>query len=157
MKNHIRYLTTAGVIAAIYITLCLVLRPISFSVFQVRIAEALCILPYFTSAAVPGLGIGCLLANILCGADIFDIVFGTLATVIGAVLSRLIRKHKYLVALPPIAANTVILPFVFRLAYGKTSPWWFLAGSIGVGEILSVGILGTFLLLLLEKYRVFRR
>lgn len=153
MKKNTRYITTAGIIAAIYIVLCIALRPISFGAVQFRIAESLCILPYFTSAAVPGLAVGCFLANILGGADLFDIIFGTLATLIGAAGSYYLRKRKYLVSLPPILANTIILPFVFRFAYGEASPFWILAGTIGLGEVVSAGILGTLLLLMLEKYR----
>lgn len=153
MKKNISYLTAAGAIAAVYVILCIVLRPLSFSAVQVRAAEALCVLPYFTSAAVPGLAVGCFLANILGGADIPDIIFGTVATLLGAFGSLCLRKHKYLVSLPPIIANTVILPFIFRFTYGEATPLWLLAGSIGLGEVLSAGVLGTLLLLLLEKYR----
>lgn len=153
MKNNTRYIVTAGIIAAIYIVLCIALRPLSFGAVQVRAAESLCILPYFTPAAVPGLAVGCFLANILGGADLFDIIFGTLATLLGALGSYYLRRHRYLVGLPPIVSNTVILPLVFRFCYGEATPLWLLAGSIGLGEVIAAGILGTLLLLMLEKYR----
>ena len=140
-------------IAAVYTVLCLLLRPLSFSVIQVRIAEALCILPYFSPAAVPGLTIGCFLANVLGGADLPDVIFGTLATLIGAVGSRLLKKHRFLVPLPPILANTIILPFVFRFAYGEALPLLLMMGSVCLGEMVSVGVLGILLLMMLEKYR----
>lgn len=148
-------MTEAGVIAALYVVLCLVLRPLSFSAVQVRIAEALCVMPYFTPAAVPGLAIGCLLANILGGANIIDIVFGTVATLMGAVGSYLLRRHKYLVSIPPIVANTLIIPFVLRFAYGEAQPTGLIMAAVGTGEILSAGVLGTGLLLILS-HRNFR-
>lgn len=155
MKNRIKIyrLTTAGIIAAIYTALCILTRPISFSAIQIRIAEALCILPYFTHAAVPGLAIGCFLSNLLGGANIFDTFFGTLATLLGAWGSFFLRKHKYLVSIPPILSNMAILPLIFRFAYGEATPFLLLVGSIGLSELLSAGILGTLLLLMLEKYR----
>lgn len=156
-----RYMTEAAAIAALYVVLCVVFRPISFSVFQCRIAEALVVLPYFTSAAIPGLSVGCLLANILCGADIFDIIFGTVATVIGALGTYAIRKHKYLAALPPIVSNSVIIPLVLAYAYGQgeTVSLFVIAGSVFGGELTSCGVLGTLLLMLLDKYKeyIFRK
>lgn len=148
-------MTEAAAIAALYVVLCVVFRPISFSVFQCRIAEALCVLPYFTSAAVPGLSVGCLLANVLCGADIFDIIFGTVATAVGALGTYALRRKKYLAAVPAIVANTVILPLVLAYAYGNGEAMsvFAIAGSIFGGEVISCGILGTLLLLLLDRYR----
>lgn len=153
MRKQTRYLTEAAMIAAIYVVLVLVLRPISFGAMQVRIAEALTILPYFTPAAIPGLSVGCLLANILGGADILDIVFGTLATLLGAVFSYRLRAHKFLVWLPPVAANTLIVPFVLRAAYGESQPIPLLMLTIGAGELIACCFIGTLLLLTLEKYR----
>lgn len=153
MSKNTRYITTAAMIAAIYVVLCFIFRPISFSVFQVRIAEALCVLPYFTPAAIPGVSVGCLLANLLCGADIFDTVFGTVATLIGALAAYLLRRHKYLVPIPTILSNTLIIPFVLRFAYGEAQPIGLLMASVGVGEVLSCGVLGLVLLITLERYR----
>ena len=76
MRKNIRYLTTAVMIAAMYVVLCIALRPFSYGEVQVRVAEALTILPYFTSAAIPGLFIGCIIANLLGGSIILDVVFG---------------------------------------------------------------------------------
>ena len=158
-KSKTFFIAQAGIIAALYAALCIVLAPISYSVFQVRVAEALCILPYFTPAAIPGLTIGCLVANIY-GSGIFDIIFGTLATLIGAFGSYALRKHKFLVPIPPIVANTVIIPFIIKyasvdpvtgesVAISDTIP--FLMMSIAVGEIIAVGLLGIALMLALEK------
>ena len=157
-KKGSLYVAQAGIIAALYAALCIILAPISFSVFQVRIAEALCILPYFTSAAIPGLSIGCLIANIFGGSNVFDVIFGTFATLIGAVGSYMLRKNKvkYLVALPPIVANTLIIPFVLKYAYNAEEAVPFMMLTVGVGEIIAVGILGTALLVALSKSRQFK-
>ena len=152
-KNQTLYIAQAGIIAALYAALCIILAPISFSVFQVRVAEALCILPFFTSAAIPGLTIGCLIANIIGGGVLPDVVFGTLATLIGAIGSYALRRNRYLVAIPPIVANTLIVPFVLKYAYEAEESIPFIMGTIAVGEIIAVGILGTALLLAISRSR----
>ena len=152
MKNkQVLFLTQGAIIAAIYVVLTVVFAPISFSEIQVRISEALTILPFFTPAAVPGLFVGCLLANILGGAILPDIVFGSLATLIGAVFSYLLRKNKYLVPVPPIVANTIIVPFVLRFGYGVNLPIPLMMLTVGIGEIISCGVLGMVLLFALDK------
>lgn len=143
----------AAMIAAIYVVLCYLFQPISFGYVQARIAEALTILPYFTPAAIPGVTIGCFLSNLLTGCDVLDIVFGTLATLIGAIGSYLLRKHKFLVPLPPILANTIIVPWVLRFAYGEALPIPFMMMTVGVGEVLAVGVIGMVLLFALSRYR----
>ena len=109
------FITQGAVIAAIYVVLVFVFDYWSFGPIQFRVAEALTILPVFTPAAVPGLFIGCLIANITGGAVIWDIVFGSLATLIGAVGTYMLRKHPWAAPLPPILANTVIVPFVVKI------------------------------------------
>ena len=157
MKNKTRYLTYAAVIAALYVVLTYLSALFGLSgqnLIQIRLSEALCILPYFTPAAVPGVTIGCLIANLATGAHVLDIVFGTLATLLGAVGTYLLRKWKFLAPVPPIFANTLIVPFVLRYAYFETDmafPLLFV--SVGLGEIVSVGVLGALLLVTLEKYR----
>ena len=156
MQSKIKFLTAAGLIAAMYTVLCLVFSPISYGAVQVRIAEALCVLPYFTPAAVPGLTVGCFLANLLCGmTNVMDIIFGTFATLLGALLARAVRKYKFLVPVPSILANTIILPFVFRFAYGEAQPLLLMMGFVGIGEILSCGVLGLGLLFVLSKFNLF--
>ena len=120
MKNKsVLFMAQAAMIAAIYVVLTIVFAPFSFGEVQVRIAEALTILPVFTPAAIPGLFIGCLIGNILGGALLPDIIFGSLATLIGALFTYLLRKRsKFLAPLPPILANIVVVPFVLRYAYG---------------------------------------
>lgn len=160
MKNkNILFMTQAAMIAAIYVVLTYVFAPFSFGEVQVRIAEALTILPVFTPAAIPGLFVGCLIGNILGGAILPDIILGSLATLIGAVFTyKLSSKSHFLAPLPPIAANTIIVPFVLRYAYGVALPIPFMMLTVGIGEIISCGVLGMFVYYALKKYKniVFR-
>lgn len=154
MKNkNVSYLTQAAMIAAIYVVLTFVFAPISFGEIQVRIAEMLTILPIFTPAAIPGLFVGCLIGNITGGAILPDIICGSLATLIGAAGTYALRKqHRVVAILPPILANTLIVPFVLRYAYGVVLPIPFLALTVGIGEVISCGILGNVLAAILKKY-----
>ena len=154
MKNKKAvFITQGAVIAAIYVVLVIVFDYWSFGPIPFRVAEALTILPYFTPAAIPGLFIGCLIANILGGAVIWDIVFGSIATLIGAVGTYLLRKNKWLAPLPPIIANTIIVPWVLKYAYGSEGMIPFFMLTVGGGEIIVCGILGMLLLFALNKYR----
>lgn len=145
------YLTQGGVIAAIYVVITILFQAISFGPIQFRISELLCVLPYFTPAAIPGLFIGCLVGNILGGAAIYDIIFGSLATLLGAIGSYAIRRWKPLVAVPPILSNTLIIPLVLRYAYGMPDAIWYLMVTVGIGEVLAIGVLGTGLMYILDK------
>lgn len=155
MKNkNVTFLTQAAMIAAIYVVLTYVFAPFSFGEVQVRIAEALTILPLFTPAAVPGLFIGCLIGNILGGAILPDIIFGSIATLIGAVGTYMLREQKPVFGiLPPIAANTVVVPFVLRYAYGVNLPIPFMMLTVGIGEVISCGVLGLILYSALRRYQ----
>lgn len=155
MKNKsVLFMVHAAMIAAIYVVLTILFRPFSFGEIQVRIAEALTVLPVFTPAAIPGLFIGCLIGNILGGAILPDIVFGSLATLIGAMLTYVLRKQsRYLAVLPPILSNTLIIPFVLRYAYGVNLPIYWMMLTVGVGEVLSCGVLGIILHSALQKYK----
>lgn len=152
-KRSVTYFVQAAMIAAIYVVLIFAFQPISFSQIQFRFAEALTILPFFTPAAIPGVTIGCFLGNLLGGADILDIVFGTLATLIGAFGSYALRKHKFLVPLPPILSNAIIIPWVLRYAYFESAPIPFMMATVGIGQIISCGILGLILLYALDGYK----
>lgn len=152
-NKKLTFLVQAAMIAAIYVVLVFLFKPISFSYIQVRIAEALTILPFFTPAAIPGVTIGCLLGNLLSGSDILDIIFGSTATLIGAFGSYFLRRRKFLVPLPPILANTIIIPWVLRFAYGQSLSIPFMMLTVGAGEVLSCGVLGLLLLFALSKYR----
>ena len=148
------FIAYAAMIAAIYVILTSIFAPFGFGEIQVRVAEALTILPAFTSAAIPGLFIGCLIGNILGGAILPDIIFGSLATLIGAVFVFLLRrKNKYVLPLAPVLSNSLVLPFILRFGYGVNLPIPFLMFSIGIGEILSCGVLGMLLYNALSKYR----
>jgi uncharacterized membrane protein len=162
MRNKsVTYVVQAAVIAALYVVLTLLANALGLSSYsiQVRFSEALCILPFFTPAAIPGLWIGCLTANLMTGAIIWDIVFGSIATLIGAVGTYLLRKHKFACTLPPVIANMVIVPWVLRYGYGFKTVYngvdWsipFNVVTVGIGEIISVCILGSLLLKVLNKY-----
>lgn len=147
------FLAYGAVIAAIYTALTVPFAPISFGPVQFRISEALCILPFFTPAAVPGVSIGCLLSNLLSGAAPLDVVFGSLATLIGALGSYGLRRNRNLVCIPPILSNVIIIPWVLRFAYGSADLIPFAMVTVGIGEILAIGVLGNMLLRVLERYK----
>ena len=155
MKNKkVLFLTQAAMIAAIYVVLTIVFQPFSFGQIQVRIAEALTILPLFTPAAIPGLYIGCMIGNILGGSVLPDIIWGSLATLIGAVFTYLLRKQsRYLAVLPPIVSNTVIVPLILRYAYGILLPIPLMMLTVGIGELISCGVLGIIIHSALRKYQ----
>ena len=113
---RIRYLCHSAIIAALYVALTHLSNAFGLAsgIIQCRISEALCILPVFTAAAIPGLTIGCIIANLTTMASIVDIIFGSLATLIGALGAYWLRNHKWLTPLPTILANTLILPFVLK-------------------------------------------
>ena len=139
-------------IAALYVVLTMVFAPFSFREIQVRVSEALTILPAFTPAAVPGLFIGCLLANLLGGAAVPDVIFGSLATLIGAFFTwKLRNKHPFLAPVPPILSNMLIIPFVLRYAYGVPMAIPLMMLTVGFGEVLSCGVLGMLLYYVLKK------
>ena len=155
MKRHTKsaFLTQSGVIAALYVVLTLIAKAMGLDSgqIQLRLSEALCVLPVFLPAAVPGLTVGCLLANILCGNIFWDVIFGTLATLLGAVGTRMLRKKPLLALLPPILANTLIVPFVLAYAYGLPGGVPLFMLTVGMGEVLSCGVLGRVLWKALDK------
>ena len=155
MKNkNVTFLTQAAMIAAIYVVLTYVFAPFSFGEVQIRISEALTILPLFTPAAIPGLFVGCLVGNILGGAILPDIIFGSIATLIGAIGTYMLRQQKpVFVTLPPIIANIVIVPFVLRYGYGVALPIPFMMLTVGIGEVASCLVLGLVLYTALSRYR----
>ena len=154
-NRHLYLMVYGAAIAAIYVALTMSFSAISFGPVQFRISEALCILPFFTPAAIPGLFIGCFLSNLLCGAAVMDVVFGSIATLIGAVGSYCLRHNKWLVCVPPILANAIIIPWVLRYAYGSTDLIPVAMVTVGIGEILAIGVLGNLLLVTLDRYKQF--
>ncbi len=155
MKNRKKVinLATAAIIVALYVVLTYLASALGLSsgTIQVRFSEALTILPIFTTAAIPGLFAGCLLANLLTGCALWDIIFGSIATLLGAIGTHLLRKHKILAVLPPIITNTLIVPPVLIYVYGITDAYWFLILTVCAGEVISCGILGTLLKKGIEK------
>ena len=160
MKNNIaKTVAMGGIIAALYVVLTLIANAFGLANYaiQVRFSEALTILPYFTPVAVPGLFVGCIISNILTGALPLDVVFGSLATLIGAALTRVLAvkfpEKKWLAPIPPIVSNMIIVPLVLAYVYQFEGSIPYFMLTVGIGEIISCGILGMILLKTLEKYR----
>ncbi|MCI8281639.1 MAG: QueT transporter family protein [Lachnospiraceae bacterium] len=163
MRNkQVLFLAQAAMVAAIYVALTFVSSSVGLSsgTIQVRISEALCILPVFTPAAIPGLWLGCFLANLLTGCILVDVICGSVATLIGAVGTYLLRKHKLACMFPPVIANMVVVPFVLRYGYGVTAVYhgtdWsipFHALTVGIGEAVACIVLGSILKKALSRYR----
>ncbi len=156
-KKTARFITWSAVIAAIYVVLTVVFAPISFNVGQIRIAEMLTILPLFTPAAIPGLFIGCILGNLLGGAIVLDIVFGSIATLIGAVGGYLLRKNRWLVPIPAVVSNGIIVPLILKYGYGFDMPLELMMLYVTAGEIVGCYILGEILAsILIKQDRIFK-
>ena len=158
MKKRVRFITYSAIIAALYVILTglSAVLHLASGPIQIRLAEALTVLPVFTPTAIPGLFLGCVLANFLTGSLIWDVVFGSLATLIGAVGTYFLRKKsKYLAVLPPIVSNMLIVPAVLQYVYGEEQVYWILMLTVGVGEILSAGVCGLILHKTLSKTKLF--
>ena len=161
-KTPALYLTRGALIAALYVALTYVaaLFGLSSGAIQFRISEALTILPVFLPEAIPGLTIGCLIANLIAGGVFWDIVFGTLATLLGAVGARIIghvaKNQLWLATIPTILSNALIVPPVLIYAYGVPDAYFYLVATVGIGEIVCAGILGTALGYSLKKSKIFR-
>ncbi len=158
-RRNTRYIVRAAIIAAIYATVAYFSASLQFANFQFRLSEALCILPIFMPEASVGLFLGAILANYLTGCVLWDIVFGSIATLLGALgaslLSKLPDKLLWLSTLPTVISNAVIVPFVIIYAYGSTESYWFLFFTVAVGEIVTAGILGSALLYYLKQRKLF--
>ena len=150
-----QYLTHAAAIAAIYTVLTVIAAGFGLAngAVQVRFSEALTVMPFFTPAAVPGLAVGCLISNIVTGCALPDIIFGTLATLLGALGSHALRRNRFLVSLPPILANTIIIPFVLSYAYHIPGGIPYFMLTVGAGEVISCLLFGQILLTALSPIR----
>ena len=163
MKNkNVLYLTQAAMIAALYVVLTMIANALGIASgnIQVRFSEALTVLPFLTPAAVPGLFIGCLIANMLGGGIMLDVIAGSLTTLVAAYLTWMLRsKSKYLASVPPVVLNALVIPWVLKYGYGEPLPIPFLMGTVGIGEILTASIMGTVLLCVLDRYKnvIFRQ
>lgn len=156
MKDKKVLMTTqAAMIAALYVVLTLLANALGLANYaiQVRFSEALTILPYFTPAAIPGLFVGCLLSNIITGCAPMDVVFGSLATLAGAIGTYALRKNKWLASLPPIVANIIVVPLVLTYVYKFEGSLIYFGITVGIGEVISCGLLGMILLFAFDKHR----
>ena len=159
-KSPALLIARGAVVAALYTVLSYLTQSMQIAFFQIRPAEALCVLPLFMPEAVGGLFIGCIISNLICGCLPLDVVFGSLATLIGALcafwLSRLPRKYKWCATIPTILSNAAIIPPILIFEYGSTDAYFFLLLTVFVGELISAGILGSLLYYALERTRLFR-
>ena len=151
-------MTMAGLIAAIYVILTLIAQAFGLAsgAIQFRLSEVLTILPMFTTAAIPGLTVGCVLANLLTGCAVWDVVFGSIATLIGAIGTHYLRKtgNPYLGCLPPIISNMLIVPVVLMKVYGAPDSYWYLMVTVGIGEIVCCGVLGVLFYKVIKKRKI---
>ena len=159
-RARILYVTQAGLIAALYTVLTLFIGAFGLAngAIQFRISEALCVLPFFTPAAIPGLTIGCLISNLMTGCLWQDVLFGTLATLLGAVGASLLRRVPWLIPLPTVLANTLIIPYVLAYAYHFEGGVVYFMLTVGIGEVLSAYLCGMALLFAIKPYgyKIFR-
>lgn len=157
MNNKIRlsarFLTEAGIIAALYTALTLVLQPFSFGAIQLRVSEALCVLPFFTPAAIPGLFLGCAAANAIGSQmGLLDVIFGSLATLLAALATYMIpKKFKYLTPLPAVIFNGIIIGLL--LYYADGLPLFESIAFISIEEGVACYAFGIPLLLALERHK----
>lgn len=157
-SKKIRFIVYAALIAAAYVLISVVFAPTSFGPVQLRVSEALCVLPYFTSAAIPGLFIGCLIANCFAsGMILADVIFGSLATLAAAALAYLLRRYKFLVPLPAVILNALVVPFVLKYGYGFSDALWFMMLTVGIGQIGACYVFGMPLMYALELSGVFSK
>lgn len=151
----VRFMAEAGIIAALYFALTMAVEPLSFGqlgMMQLRVSEALCVLPFFTPAAVPGLFIGCALANIFSFLGIFDVIFGSLATLAAALVTYFI-KNKWLTPLPSVLVNAVVIGALLRFLYFTDVPLWTPMLYVGAGQAIACYALGMPLFFLLNRHK----
>lgn len=157
MKGKTLFITQGALVAALYVALTYIanLFGLASGVIQVRFSEALTILPAFTFSAVPGLFAGCIISNIVTGCALWDVIFGSLATLIGALGTYFFGKTPIRAVIFPICANTLIVPFVLKFVYGAEGGFPYFFGTVFAGEFISCGILGIILYKSLKKYGLF--
>ena len=163
MKRNAKtvFLCQGAIIAALYFVLTYAINAFGLGsgAIQVRVSEMLCILPIFTPAAIPGLYLGCLISNLLTPDVVaLDIIVGPIATLIGALGTYFLRKYPIVATLPPVLANALIVPFVLAYGYGAEEAIPLMMLTVGIGEIISVCVLGTVLYFSLRKHanRIFK-
>lgn len=151
-QKSARFITYSAVIAALYLVLTWLSAVLNLSTF-LRLSEALCVLVCFTPAAIPGITIGCFLSNLLIGGAPLDLLFGTLATLLGAVIGYLLRRHARIVPLPTVLSNALIIPWVITVAYGAERGYFVLTALIAGGETVTAWVLGLILYYSLKKVK----
>ncbi len=157
MNKKVLFIVQAAIIAALYTALTMLFLPISFghNIFQIRISEALTIFPALFPASIPGLFIGCIISNLLGGFGPIDIIFGSLATLLAALVSRSLRKYPVLVPLPPLVFNALIVGTYLKYLYMMEVPLAISIGWVALGQLVSCYVLGLPLLLVLKKKNIF--
>lgn len=148
MKKNTKFLVRSAVIAALYATLTLVVYPLSYGPIQVRVSEAMAVLPLFFAEAIPGLTIGCFLANIPMG--LWDMVIGATATLLASVTTRMVKKV-YFGVIPPVIFNALLVPVIFLTMGTSTEPYWINVLTVGAGELISVLALGVPLYFVMKR------
>ena len=148
-KMSAKSIAAGGLVAGLYIALTALFAPMSFGAIQFRVSEALTLLPILSPAAVPGLFIGCLLSNLILGAPWQDILFGSLATLLAAILTRLLRRNQWLAALMPVIMNGLIVGGMLSIVYAL--PFLATAATVALGEAAVCYMLGLPLVGLLQK------
>lgn len=161
-RGTARFITRAGVVAALYVVLTYLsaLCGLSIGIYQFRISEVLCILPVFMVEAIPGLAIGCLIANMISGSLVIDVIFGSIATLIGAIGAYLLRKLPnkliWLSTLPNVIANTLIIPPILVYVYRIDETYLLITFAIFVSQFVTAGIGGTMLYPVIKKSKLDR-
>ena len=158
MNKRVVLVTHGAMIAALYIALTYLANAFGLAsgAIQVRLSEALTVLPFFTPAAVPGLFLGCIISNLLTGCVALDTIFGSLATLLGALGTRCLAKKRLLAPVFPILANTAVIPFLLRYVYGIPGSLGYFFLTVFVGEVISCGILGSILSGIVQRTKAFR-
>jgi uncharacterized membrane protein len=156
MKKSTLHLTQGAVVAALYVILTLISNAFGLSsgVIQLRVSEALYAVAIFSPSAILGLFVGCILSNIIVGGVLLDVIFGSIATLIGAFFTYKLRKYPIYALVPPILSNAIIIPPILRFAYGIEGSIWYFALTVGIGELLSCGVLGYLLYKAISKQHI---
>ncbi len=158
-KKKIRNVAVSAIIGACYVVLTLLSAVFGLSggAIQVRLSEALTVLPVFTPYAIPGLFIGCIISNILTGCAIWDIIFGSITTFLAAILTYFLKKHNILSLLPQIILNSIVIPLILVYVYSANGALWYFMLTVFLGQFISCGILGYLLRKSLNKRNIFNK
>ena len=166
-NSSVRKLVRCGLVAALYVVLCMALQPFSYGAVQVRVAEALCLLPVFGTEYIAGVVLGCFLSNLL-GSTIVDVIFGTLATLLACLVTYKLRNVRIKglaipASLPPVVFNAVIIGIEIAVLFpdpSSSAPIWLACItngiSVGIGELISCTVLGVLLVRLIESSKAMK-